>query len=611
MDSEICMHLSEEIWNKVCRFFHHRPELREAAYIVDVPGFGRKLLPVQAHAVYWAFLKFNGREGSVFLGHVMGIGKTTIACALHHIQHRINYIHDHIRRFPDQHLSHDLQASDAQCPSNDLVVQKYGFDCVCAMNSPTSFMAQKLGFTSMLAPLGLLENWVREASSCFRKSSNGEVTNDLDCVLLKAHGTFSFAKEDLMNICAKEIEHEDDAGVPLPSTLKPRLSNSKFFVLTTSHSFESKVLKPLQRRRSWTFQPEGERKRNRKGEWYTTSPRSMTRSTNSFPLAVVALQMRDEFHMEKNAGSSSITALRHLMKWQDIHEFPIRFCPMSGTPLCTGPGDMAHYIKCMVKPQWKTDPVLQKWMGDEIVDLGDEWENRCKKRTIRFEDTALTVKRLQPLYEQLMLRFTTKSNFLGAGPVVKVPINAYVPVTCQNPAWEERLNDAQKEEDARLKRAEAARKERWRRDHGGSISSYVPLQNNLPGSYHRQRLYASIPGLMDLTYKSGTPLGLTMQEWKENTKPSTRVDEPWKQETPSDPYFANIKMLAKSSVKLKVIGDLINDFKHKIDAEGKPARLIFASYFMPAAYIIYLVSVAMYKIYLSQYSFHLVYGLYS
>jgi len=119
MDSTACMHLSGEIWAEACRFFHHDPNLRHPDYIVKIPQFGRKLLPVQAHSVWHCFKIFNGVEQSLFLGHVMGIGKTTIAYAIYHIQHIINRMHDDIRQAPGKHVPEGSLDQEAQCPSNE------------------------------------------------------------------------------------------------------------------------------------------------------------------------------------------------------------------------------------------------------------------------------------------------------------------------------------------------------------------------------------------------------------------------------------------------------------------------------------------------------------
>jgi hypothetical protein len=84
----------------------HDPAKRQPDYLVKILGFGRRLLPVQAHSVYWSFQKLNGVEGAIFLGLVMGLGKTTIFLAIHHIQHRINYIQQHV----DDHLASHLSS---------------------------------------------------------------------------------------------------------------------------------------------------------------------------------------------------------------------------------------------------------------------------------------------------------------------------------------------------------------------------------------------------------------------------------------------------------------------------------------------------------------------
>ncbi len=596
MESEVCMHLSEGFWTDTCKFFRHDPQLRHANYLVEVQGFGRKLLPVQAHAVYWSFLRFNGIEGSVFLGHVMGVGKSTMVLAIHHIQHRINHIHEHISQNPKLHLQtpHSKQDDNAICPINQKIIEMYGFHCVCFKSSPTSFMRKVFGFTSLLAPLGLLHYWIRQATECFPAIQEGTTGGPLDCVLVKVHSSSNWPRNVLLELLADEIEHEDENKIPQTSTLSPRLSSSKFFVITVSHSFKRRIISPLTKKRSWLFHPRPEKKVNRKGESYLTKPVPKQMLSAPYPTAIIGMQVRDEFHQEKNATSPTISALNHLLSWQDVRRYPVRLCALSGTPLSTGPGDMAHYIKCMIRPEWKRHPVLKQWMNDEIVEVSAEWDAGCKKRNITPAMTAKIVGLFTPLYEQLMLRFTNTSDFLGAGPVVTVPESKFVTIMCDNTTWEQRLNDSQKEEDQRLAKAEKIAKKRWQESHAhGSLKGYTPRQNNLPGSYHRQRLYASVPGLMDLVDHNGQPLSLTQLEWKSNLKKKMKdgvMYTAWVPETPTDPYFLHIQDLAKSSAKLQAIGKIIKMFASTIDAEGKPARLIFASFFMPGAYVIYLVS---------------------
>ncbi len=149
------------------------------------------------------------------------------------------------------------------------------------------------------------------------------------------------------------------------------------------------------------------------------------RSTAPFPTAVVAHLARDEFHLEKNKGSKTITIIRRLRQWQAA-AFHIRMIIMSGTPLTNGPSDMAQYIMLMARELWKTDTeLLAKWTGTEIEQLGERWDDMCKKRTVTPAETERVLQKFQPLYERLMVRFTVESNFLDAGLVVKTPLASY------------------------------------------------------------------------------------------------------------------------------------------------------------------------------------------
>jgi hypothetical protein len=530
----------------------------------------------------------------------MGVGKTTMIAGWAHTQHRINHIYAHVKQAPELHLDPTRpQDPKAPCPINDTIYEMFGFDCVCAKSSPTHWVSPKWGFTVVLAPAGLMQVWVEQISQCFPEVDDG-VGDVLDMVLVKAHGATKMSPQDIKGIQGQETLQSSDHGqTPRPSLVKPRLRNSKYVVLTTSHSFDERVLKVLTKRIVWEEQPAGIRKQNAKGEWYTTKPKAIMRSTAPFPTAVVAHLARDEFHLEKNKGSKTITIIRRLRQWQAA-AFHIRMIIMSGTPLTNGPSDMAQYIMLMARELWKTDTeLLAKWTGTEIEQLGERWDDMCKKRTVTPAETERVLQKFQPLYERLMVRFTVESNFLDAGLVVKTPLASYRELLCLNPAWAERLATQKQTEDDRLRKKEAKRRENWGNTHRGNFTNYTPLQTNLPGSYYRARLCASIPGLMDLQYADQTPFKLTEGEWQMRTAKKSRDDDPrtvkWVQGTASDPYTANIDMLSESSSKLQTIGQLIQRFQHHIDQEKRPCRQIFASYFFVGAYVIYLVRSSLFR----------------
>jgi len=94
---------------------------------------------------------------------------------------------------------------------------------------------------------------------------------------------------------------------------------------------------------------------------------------------------------------------------------------------------------------------------------------------------------------------------------------------------------------------------------------------------------------MDLQDNEGKPLRLTEREWEDHTSKRKEGVENWAEGTSSDPYFANLAKIAGSSGKLREIQKKLDYWKDIIDAERKPARQIWISYFFAGAYIQYLV----------------------
>jgi hypothetical protein len=158
--------------------------------------------------------------------------------------------------------------------------------------------------------------WNEQISQCYPELMDG-VGGALDMVFVKAHDTSKMTEQDLKGIRRTEtLRYGNNGQTPIPSSVSPRLVNSKYVALTTAHSLEERVLKVLEKKISWEEQPEGIRKQNSRGDWYTTNPRPIKRNKNSFPTTVVAHLARDEFHLEKNKGSKTISRILHLRKWQ-------------------------------------------------------------------------------------------------------------------------------------------------------------------------------------------------------------------------------------------------------------------------------------------------------
>jgi len=517
----------------------------------------------------------------------MGIGKTTIAFAIHHVQHLFNLLSQHIADHPGSHCPEGSSNGEI-CPSNNEMLKRFGFDCICGPSSPSGFLRSSFGVTIALVPQGLMKVWLDEGRACFP-----EKRNPFKIEVIRAH-KISLSDEQLQLVRAdRDIMELDPDGTPVVPMIYPTVDNSRCFILTTSHSFEAKIKK------IFTFQDENivrpppqTIREPRTGQTRQRQPRPVTKQSRPFFQVIVGTVIRDECHLERNEGSKTITTLKNIRGLANaIKADPPHLICMSGTPITTGPADLSHYIKAMVRPGWAQHDVLRHWIHGEATKLGKDWETLCKNGRVSANESRAYVAEFRPLVEELMVRFTTRSNFLGTGPVVTIPENVLVDVRCKLAGdWELRLAQQKNEEDRRIQEREAKRRERYRRQHSGNMSNYQALQQNRPSSYYRARLCASFPYLMNLTGQDGQPLKLTEKEWVEKT--SGGNDAEWVAGTESDPYFAARAQIFASSAKLSQIGRIWRRFKNTRDAEGELARLIFCSYFFTGSYVLYLVSYA-------------------
>jgi hypothetical protein len=582
LDSTACMHLSREIWIQVCQFFHHDVNKRQPEYLVDIQGFGRKLLPVQALTVWHALQMFHGPARAVFVGHIMGIGKTTIAFAIHYVQHQINKIHHHIQTSPEKHAQPTEHDPDPACPSKQAIFLQYGFDCPCCATSPTYFVRPRLGVTVALAPLGLLDTWLYEGLQCFPRKPDGQ-PHEIE--VLKAHGSTVITPDLRRRLVGKErLFVQSDTDLPAASEYHPRLANGSVFVVSTSHSLENRFLNVFRDRKTWTSQPEGVLKSRRNGTQYMSTPRPITKYTPYYRTTAISTVIRDECHLERTENAASIRVIRIIIEGQPSR---IRLMPMSGTALTFGPLDIARYVQLAAQPSWDRDPILKHWRQNECAALGKRWETVCTTQGNMLELEQI-IARFQPLVERLFIRFTNQSDFLGHKPV-KVPRNELITISCDNGVeWTLRVERLREEEEALLLQREQKRRAQYRKENRGSETGYEPLKRHTASSYYRARLCASLPFLMDLG-ENGVPYKLTEGEWKAHQNQKSLDMTYWEPETPADPYFANLQAIVNSSGKLKEIGQIIKQLEHVKDAEGKPCRQIWCSYFFTGAYVMYLV----------------------
>jgi hypothetical protein len=567
LESTVCEHLDEDIWANTCRFLQHDPNLRGRNFCVKIPGLSRQLLPVQAHGVFTILSRHHSVHGSIFLAHVMGIGKSTMIIATHHVQWVFNLIWNDIQKNPDRHCNKEIACSSAL-----RIQEKYGFVCPCDPNSPTHFVKPSQGSSLLFVPISLLRTWKHELSECYSADGLDSYTtgaNRFGTRFVFAYGgSFSWTPELRKAVCPIEEPRKDEAGNPIPPRIKAKLSNSSVMIITSSNSFPTQVIKKLTVRVEYLP---------------TRRSRTLVFKGDYVQLAIGSFY-RDEAHMERKDTSLTI---RRLMEIQNLMarplypNFPLRLTIASGTPLTTGPIDIAYYVSAMVRPEWRQHRVLRKWMKKEAIELGISWDEMCKNGNVTLDDAQDMVRRFRPLVEELMLRFTTKSDFLGAGPVVEVPKSKYDDIMCKHSDnWQSRLADQKSQEDAEKAVKEAEHRARWIRRYK-TDTNYKPMA---PSNYYRSRLYASFPALMDIKDSDDNTLRLTAKEWEEKTK-----NGEWVQED-TDPFFLDIKAISQSSAKLSAIHQKINAFKNKTDSKDRPCRMIFASVFHVGTYIIYLVS---------------------
>jgi hypothetical protein len=72
------------------------------------------------------------------------------------------------------------------CPKNKEIVEKCGLNCVYQKESPPCFMAQHLGMAVAVVPKGLLDNWEKEAYTCFG-DPKGKTGGAISPVYVRAH----------------------------------------------------------------------------------------------------------------------------------------------------------------------------------------------------------------------------------------------------------------------------------------------------------------------------------------------------------------------------------------------------------------------------------------
>lgn len=597
-----CQHMEPPHWKDTCRFFHHALEESQPEYIVAIRGFTRKLLPVQAHSVWWALKTIHSDIGGIMICHSMGIGKTTIAISIHHVQHTINRMWEQIWAEPDKHLfsSDDLSEPDMSkvCPSQDPMMKRYGFDCPCYLTSPTHFVKQKLGISVALVPLGLIDTWRYEWKQCFANNKNQK--------LLIAHGSYKTRNEPAAwsllqgeEKTKRELATESISCDPAegfeehdgPSTFTPLIRNGNCFVISTSQSISTKFLNHPSncRKKDWELQ-EKPHPRSKKDP-RLVKPKQKTIPGKKYQSCVISMIFKDEFQHQDTQAANAIQEIINRQKQSTPSN--IALILMSGTPLTSGPLDIARYVELMGKPSWNNHPILRKFMKTEVRNMGERWRkailkvgsNNPKDRQELSDIRAEVYNKLPALVETLFIRSTTDSR-IGNYPVVKVPTCLFKTIFCEHTE----ANQLQADGIALTQQKAFEKKEETRRSkylsvHHGDLQGYTPLSKTNVNTFYRSRVCATFPALVNLRDTDGNFLKLTNDEWIEKV-----TSKAWRPGTNSDPYFSNLDAIVKSSGKIIEIGKMLDSFDKRLDGERKPCRHIFISYFFVVVYIFELVS---------------------
>lgn len=600
MDTAACMHVLEGHWPLICEIFGHNSTQTAPEYVVEIPFLQRKLLPIQAHGVFWTLQIVHGEIGSLFLAHIMGIGKTTQLITVYLTQHIFNMIWNDIFCNPSLHWDSNTMEESQACPSNSRIKKIYQYACPCHIKSPTHFIKQRCGVNVILVPTSLIENWKREWSSC-----HPTLPDRSEMQLLVAHNQNTSVSDDRKrmtdNLVGKELKTFDvvdtaDGKIQVPgrSTYQPRPENSRQVVLSTSDSIQTQFLTPFSKAYTTSYRPIGEMKKNSKGVEYMTKPHDKIHSTREFSTVYINMVGKDECQLRRSKTRDALVSLKpstfskHLDNKQlsTLISQPVAFILLSGTPMSAGPSDIFEYIKIMQRPSWLSHPVLSKWCGSELEDLGTRWTKVLANRVTPFAEKEEQVKQMitqiRPLIESLFLRVNNDSTFLNH-KCVKVPRVAQIPnLKVEHPdKWQKAsLEFAQKEVDS-WKLHEQRRRLEWSKTHN-SFTNFVPSKAG-GNTFYRSRLVASFPALQTLQNEDGSKLSLTQAEWEEKKWTYKRL----KRTPPHNIYLDNLDLILGSSGKMIALGKMLDWFEREFDTKGRISKHIFCSAFHSGAYLMY------------------------
>jgi hypothetical protein len=568
-------------------------------YVIVVPGMTRKLLFVQAHEVV-EFLLMRSQTISAFVNHAMGIGKTTMAIAVHVINHTLSIMRNEISLRPQQHLDGQARKADPvlQCPSNNKMLQKYGFDCPCSRANLSSHIRTFKGPTTMLAPSSLAKTWRSEWQACFGLREELPCgTGIMDYVFVWAHNKAYSKSGAWRNGCeefamAEALPSTPDtykSVPPGPADMTFNVQSSRIFILTTSQSFPTNVVTRLVR--PYTYIIPATSTTTRTGR---PKENPATRETILYSCFLPGSIWIDEAHKERLETSAASTALKmciKLFKATDHPPMPIH--PMSGTMMVNGAIDLHMYTSKMVqaaKGRWEAHPVLKKFSNDELKTQGAAFD-KAIRATLTNETTIIEhANLLREFVDVVTLRVNETTKWLDGTPILKLPRNEYFEIECAlDPYWQARLSNYENERTQRLSAMNNERK-KAQMDRVGHLRNFEPLKVHSIAATRVGRLYATWPKLLYLVDHGGVEWKWTQAEWSNwvNHNPNDDSSSPV---SSTHPFYGHLQDIIDTSPKATYIRDRILALSRAKDAEGKIPRIVICSEFYTTTKLITLVPI--------------------
>ena len=489
----------------------------------------------------------------------VGLGKTTITFAAHHVQHIYNHMWGDISEDPSLHVPQDIADAnpEIECPSKAKMFSQYGFHCPCSGGSPGRFIKEKLGVDLLLVPTGLMDTWTHEFEECFLPWIDAEPgltrfrgDNEYGYQIIRAHHAAKeipqriwddlYATETRQRLIPPDPEYahfktfnKADTDVAYGfSKYTPRLINGRVFVLSTTDSITKKFIDHSSNKKDVVYQYQMTEYRDKNGVRERVAKKIYDNKLGTSRRCVVATIWKDELHLRlgpMKTGIASVQAaqfsennqgkvvVRTDLPYNCPADFPrnrISLVFLSGTPMSNGPSDLNyHYEFLKSNPAWADHDLFRRWQGGRWARQGEDFTKNLKN-TILVDDEVSdkVLATITPFVEATWLCFTAESKFFGK-PVVKVPRVIMATHECTHTPSNQELANTVAREDAATYEAvnkkglERHLKARKKKD------DYIPAK---PGSvYYRSRVCASVPLLAKFRKADGTYFRLTNSEFWE------------------------------------------------------------------------------------------------